>query len=163
VNFDTRAAWGAKHGSGKLLTQPVALVVIHHSYAPDVPCGVTRQKEIDSVRSIERFHVEENNWAGIGYNWLVFQSGNIYEGRGWARAGAHTEGQNSRSVGICLVINGDKVPPTDAAIEAIKSIIATGLRSKHILPSYTIKGHKDFSPKSCPGVKVVPLFDKMRP
>ena len=34
-------------------------------------------------------------WSDIGYSFLVGGDGNIYEGRGWDRVGAHTSGYNS--------------------------------------------------------------------
>lgn len=44
-------------------------------------------------------------WSDIGYNFLVGEDGNVYEGRGWGKTGAHTVGYNSKSVGICFIGN----------------------------------------------------------
>jgi N-acetylmuramoyl-L-alanine amidase len=38
-------------------------------------------------------------WDDIGYNFLVGEDGNIYEGRGWTQTGAHCIGYNSKSIG----------------------------------------------------------------
>ena len=33
-------------------------------------------------------------WPDIGYNYLVGEDGQAYEGRGWNKEGAHTYGYN---------------------------------------------------------------------
>ena len=38
-------------------------------------------------------------WSDIGYNFVVGEDGNVYEGRGWNSVGAHTYGYNNRSIG----------------------------------------------------------------
>jgi N-acetylmuramoyl-L-alanine amidase len=129
------------------------LVVIHHSYRPHRECGVALEREKADVRGMHRYHADQG-WGGIGYNWLAFQSGNVYEGRGWGRVGAHTAGQNSASVGICLVIDGDVHAPTDAAIAAVEAIIAEGVLLGHIAPDHRRAPHSEFTAKTCPGAKV---------
>ena len=34
-------------------------------------------------------------WSDIGYSFLVGEDGNVYEGRGFDREGAHTQGYNN--------------------------------------------------------------------
>jgi N-acetylmuramoyl-L-alanine amidase len=38
-------------------------------------------------------------WDDIGYNFIVGEDGNVYEGRGWGIVGAHAPGFNSYSLG----------------------------------------------------------------
>ena len=38
-------------------------------------------------------------WDDIGYNFLVGEDGNVYEGRGWDTVGAHAAPHNTNSVG----------------------------------------------------------------
>jgi N-acetylmuramoyl-L-alanine amidase len=47
--------------------------------------------------------MDVNGWADIGYNWLIGEDGNTYEGRGWDNQGAHSPGFNSVSQGICFI------------------------------------------------------------
>jgi N-acetylmuramoyl-L-alanine amidase len=42
-------------------------------------------------------------WPDIGYNFLVGEDGNVYEGRGWDAVGAHAVPYNSNSIGICVI------------------------------------------------------------
>ena len=61
------------------------------------------------IRSIWNLHVYGNGWSDIGYNFLVDQYGNVYQGRynPWLDTtdvwGAHAGEANSKSVGICLL------------------------------------------------------------
>jgi peptidoglycan recognition protein len=57
------------------------------------------------VKGFQDYHMDTNGWSDIGYNFLVGGDGNIYEGRGWIRVGAHTPGYNINSMGICLIGN----------------------------------------------------------
>lgn len=61
-----------------------------------------------TVREIQQFHMgPERGWTDIAYSWLVDTRGNIYEGRGWGRAGAHTKGFNSTSHAVCAICGSD--------------------------------------------------------
>lgn len=64
-------------------------IVIHHAAT-----------DIADIVSIHNMH-RNLGWSGIGYNFYVRKSGNIYEGRGWDHQGAHTLGYNDESIGIC--------------------------------------------------------------
>lgn len=39
------------------------------------------------------------DWPDIGFNYIVGEDGNIYEGRGWDEVGAHTKGHNYDVIG----------------------------------------------------------------
>jgi len=47
--------------------------------------------------------MDQKEWADIGYNFLVGEDGNVYEGRGWDKQGAHSKLFNSKSIGICII------------------------------------------------------------
>jgi N-acetylmuramoyl-L-alanine amidase len=44
-----------------------------------------------------------NRWSDIGYNFVVGEDGNVYEGRGWDNVGAHAPAYNPRGIGICII------------------------------------------------------------
>lgn len=75
------------------------------------------------VRNIQCFHIESRRWHDIAYNFLVGNDGNVYEGRGWQRIGAHTHGYNSRGIGISFVGCFMNELPAKVAIEACKLLI----------------------------------------
>jgi N-acetylmuramoyl-L-alanine amidase len=160
-----RDDWNAAYGLGNRMRSldPLDLIVIHHAASPNVECGVGRQHERNVVRAIERHHVQKNGWAGIGYSFLVFQSGNAYEGRGWQRVGAHTRGRNSTAYGICIVIDGTTVAPTEAALEACREIIEEGVRLGHVDPDYAVGWHALYGQTACPGVRVVQRLADLGP
>lgn len=155
LTYWTREEWGAAHGQGpnRSPSQDVDLVVVHHSWRPALDCGQERGQERTLVRGIERFHATERGWGRIGYHFVGFQSGNVYEGVGWRRIGAHTAGQNSRSLGWCFVLNGDTTDPTPAAVESFRAFLAAAPKMEN-LDGFEVRGHRDFSAKSCPGDQV---------
>jgi len=65
--------------------------------------------------------------ADIGYNFLVGEDGNVYEGRGWDTVGAHAKGYNTRSIGISFIGNFNYRKPNSAAINAAKQLISCGV------------------------------------
>lgn len=159
----TRVSWGAKHGVGAQANGGHRLALIHHTAGPDVSEDATEQREKDVVRGIERQHVEGNHWAGIGYNWLIFPSGRIYEGRGWRRRGAHCPGKNAISVGVAFVLNAETSEPTKKAIQACKDLLAMGLLGNHLVHGFEIKGHRDYDDTKCPGAKLYARLKELRP
>lgn len=154
MTYESRQAWGGPASApGHPTSGAKRLVVAHHSAIPDPPCGITVKAERADMKSMHDYHVAQD-WGGIGYNWCIFQSGRIYEGRGWDRTGAHTIGQNSSSVGICFVMDGEAHEPTAAALEAFGIVVAEGISTGRIASTHEVAPHDQFKNKVCPGKKL---------
>ena len=113
-------------------------IVLHHAEA--VSCA---------ARQVDEWH-KSNGWAGIGYHFFVGKDGTIYEGRPLWALGAHVQGKNNISVGICAegdYHNKDKVMP-DAQKKSIKELIAY---LKTLYPNAEIVGHGEIGESNCPG------------
>lgn len=109
------------------------------------------------MRAMEGYH--QGEWGqGMAYDFLVFQSGRGYEGKGWGWVGTHTGGQNTMGLGVCIVINGNSREPTAAVWETLQEIADASVRGGFLVPSYTVGGHRDFAAKDCPGDLVYPLL-----
>uniref|UniRef100_A0A1B6IZF3 Peptidoglycan-recognition protein n=1 Tax=Homalodisca liturata TaxID=320908 RepID=A0A1B6IZF3_9HEMI len=102
ITITSRSQWGATPPkvSPTHISGPVPWVIIHHSEG-NTNCSGKPCKEI--VRNIQHYHMYENYWADIGYNFMVAPTGEVFEGRGWGVVGAHAPRYNSKSVGICLI------------------------------------------------------------
>jgi len=158
----TRAQWGAgpKRGSDVSSKLPWGEVVIHTEAGPQ-RSPASLGTEMGWIRAIEAFHVgPERGWDGIAYSFLIAPSGRIFEGRGWGRSGAHTEGRNSTAAGICFLGHGDKWPATDAQWSSTRGLIGEGVRLGKLQRRPKISGHKDYSQKgkTCPGTLIYPLL-----
>lgn len=162
--YYSRADWGSRMPSLPDSVQDIGRVprvIIHHAWRPHVEATAGFDNELKAVRGVETYHTAAKPagraWSAIGYNFLVSQTGRIYEGRGFGKAGAHTLGQNSKSLGICLLIDGDKYLPTPEAIEAVRDVIREAAEQEYVVPVYDLKGHRDYqSYKTCPGNLVYP-------
>ncbi|XP_043258957.1 uncharacterized protein LOC122401084 [Colletes gigas] len=150
-NIISRSEWGAmspKWAARNLREDPPPYVIIHHS-ATD---GCTTQAICQArMRSFQKFHMNEKNWSDIGYNFVVGEDGNVYEGRGWDKHGSHSIPYNSKSIGICIIGNFDGHSPNAAAISATKSLISYGVSIGKIKDTYTLLGHRQTTQTICPG------------
>ncbi|KAK3590386.1 hypothetical protein CHS0354_028495 [Potamilus streckersoni] len=98
------------------------------------------------------------NWSDIGYSFLIGEDGNVYEGRGWDAIGAHTLNYNSVGLGFCMIGNFMDHVPNDAALAAVKQMIACGVSNHKISSSYILHGHRDVGQTDCPGNKLYDLI-----
>lgn len=146
--------WGSR-GQGGATIGPVGLVIVHHWYRPHIGANASRAREADALRGVESYHTDTNGWGGgTGYQFHAFGSGRKWEGRGWRRSGAHTVGKNGTSVAIALPIDGNAHEPTEAQTQAVADIIRKGVEQGHIKAGYRVRGHRDYSSKTCPGTQV---------
>jgi hypothetical protein len=104
---------------------------------------------------IDKWH-RDRGWAGIGYHYVIDRDGTVVEGRPLAKVGAHVQGHNANSIGVCL-IGGHGSSATDAFLDnyTLKQDVALrGLLAQ--FPHITkITGHNDYTnAKACPGFKV---------
>jgi len=103
---------------------PIRGVSLHCPAPWVVDCnrvGEIRARERAVVEGVWRFHRDERRWPDIGYHYLIFPSGRVYEGRaGGFREkdgrllsieGAHTAGYNRGYVGIAFVPTGNPRGP----------------------------------------------------
>jgi ell wall binding domain 2 (CWB2)/N-acetylmuramoyl-L-alanine amidase/FlgD Ig-like domain len=178
----TRAQWGADESlrttacpSGPEVTGAPQVAFVHHTatsnaYAPGDSAAI--------VRSIYAYHVLSNGWCDIGYNFLVDQYGQVFEGRygGVDKAilGAHTGGFNTDSFGVAMIGTYNTVTPSAALETSLAQLIAWKLSlsyadpvgqatltaadfSGSLYPTGTkvtfnvISGHRDADSTDCPG------------
>ena len=180
--FITRAMWGADESlrlnacpSGPEATGAPQVAFVHHtattnSYAPGDSAAI--------VRSIYAYHVLSNGWCDIGYNYLVDQYGQVFEGRfgGVDKSilGAHTGGFNTNSFGVAMIGTFNTVAPPPALTNALAQLIAWRLSLSYANPVgqatltaanfsgsnfptgtavnfNVISGHRDADSTDCPG------------
>ncbi|CAK9827456.1 Peptidoglycan-recognition protein SC2 [Anthophora retusa] len=157
-NIISRANWGARPPKGtirKLRTDPPPYVIIHHS-ASD---GCTTQAICQArVRNFQNYHMDQKHWDDIGYQFLVGEDGNIYEGRGWGKHGSHSVPYNSKSIGICMIGSFVGHAPNAAAIKAVQDLISYGVAIGKIDENYTLLGHRQTTQTSCPGDSLYQLI-----
>ena len=145
MKYLSRDEWGAAPppagGFTALKADRVKGVVIHHS-------GVERgPKGSDAVKAFERHHLGRG-WDGIGYNWLVDETGTIFEGRGWGARAAATKGWNSKSISVCFTGYGFRQPHANV-LESIHTIVreAEGQFSAGLW----VETHRRKGSTTCPG------------
>ena len=135
---------------------PLDMVVIHHTASPFCK---TRTGCIELVQNIQNYHIDQVDYGDIGYNFLIGGDGNVYEGRGWHKHGAHTYGYNGKSVGIAFIGNFKSTLPSDQSLQAAKDLIACGVELGELSDDYKLYGAKQFSATESPGAE---LYNRIR-
>ena len=127
VSIIPRADWGGDSCPPRTGASygEVHVAFVHHTvtangYAPEDSAGI--------VLGICRYHRNSNGWNDVGYNFLVDQYGQVFEGRAGGVdqpvIGAQAQGYNSLSTGIAVLGDMRELPLTDAALDAIARLLA---------------------------------------
>ena len=175
-----RAAWGGDGvtpRAGPAYGQ-VQLAFVHHTvnandYGPEDSAAI--------VLGIARYHRDHNGWNDIGYNFLVDQYGQVFEGRAGgielAIVGAQTQGFNSVSTGIACIGTFTALAPPAAALDALAQLIGWKLtlhgvpvQGKATVTSTSgaparfqcVSGHRDGNATACPGDVLYGLLGDLR-
>jgi hypothetical protein len=123
-------------------------ITVHHSA---LASGHLRTKA-DTARmleSIRRIHLQQE-WADIGYHYIIDPAGRIWEGRPVQYQGAHVKLNNEHNLGVMLLGNFEDERPSAAALTALDEFIADRMRALRI-PVSRIYTHQELSPTACPG------------
>ncbi|MEM7557477.1 MAG: N-acetylmuramoyl-L-alanine amidase [Cyanobacteria bacterium P01_A01_bin.84] len=111
-------------------------------------CSATPNDRDVSVKDIRNWH-KQRGWSDIGYHYVIYRNGLVENGRPVEKIGAHCKGQNTGSIGVCLI--GDDVF-TAKQFESLGNLYNILL---NIFPDLTIYGHRDFTnKKTCPNFNV---------
>lgn len=117
-----------------------------------VHCTATPEGRDYTVADIRQMH-KAQGWVDIGYHYLIYRDGSIHEGRNVDMVGAHCQGHNAQSIGVCYVggVARDGKTPKDTRTQAQKDALVHLLMQLVCLyPDATIRGHRDFAAKACP-------------
>jgi hypothetical protein len=166
----SRAGWGAneewRSGSPSRASS-VSMGVVHHTATSN---SYSDAKAV--MRSMYNYHTRSLGWSDLGYNIVVDQQGNVYEGRAGGLEsgviGAHARGYNTGSFGVSVIGNFDQITPPRAALDAVGEVIAWQSSVYGINPEgwangrRTIVGHRDVGNTACPGANFYPLLGSVR-
>ena len=117
--------------------------------------GKTAQEK---VAEIDRWH-RDRGFKKFGYHYFVDRDGTVVAGRPLDEVGAHVQGHNQDSVGICLA-GGHGSSENDAFLDNFTFAQEQALRVliselKIRVPSITkVRGHNEVAAKACPGFRV---------
>ena len=117
-----------------------------------VHCTATPEGRDYTVADIRQMH-KAQGWVDIGYHYLIYRDGSIHEGRNVDMVGAHCQGHNAQSIGVCYVggVARDGKTPKDTRTQAQKdALIHLLMQLVFLYPDATIHGHRDFAAKACP-------------
>ena len=163
-------------------TKKVSRIVLHHT-------SEELKQDADDMtllRAIYLYHTKTKWWWDIGYNFVVWQRGVIYEGRAWGDyvAWAHAYGNNMWTIGISLMGNYSELHlnrnQKEGMIEAITYVAEKyGINLKEdaiwakvcgksetcIWKPVTTKrllGHRDIWATDCPGENLYDILPELR-
>jgi len=145
VNIAERHQWSevVPRGTPPRIVTPTPRLWLHH--------GASGSSTVNTARAYVRHHVHGRGWTDVGYSFLI-AGGEVLEGRGAGRAGAHTRGDNATSHGICMVGDYHHRVPDSEDIDALVELVAHGHR-RGWWPDYLTGGHRDAPGATtlCPG------------
>jgi len=146
-------------------SEKVKKIIIHHT-------ATTKNLEnpAQAIRDIYSYHSSTRGWGDIGYNYIMDQQGNIYEGRygGEGVIGAHAGPGNNGSIGVAVLGNYQEDQPSEEMLiklsqflykkGVIHDIQLDGTSIFRGENTANVIGHKDMMVTSCPGQN---LYDKL--
>ena len=121
-----------------------------------VHCTATPEGRVETVESVRRMH-KAKGWADIGYHYLIGLNGERWNGRNVNLVGAHCEGYNANSIGVCYVGGCDKnMKAKDTRTDKQKAALIALLKDlRKLYPKAKIVSHRDLDRKG----KACPSFD----
>jgi uncharacterized protein with LGFP repeats len=184
-----RSEWGAPESNrcgGIDGDSRVRAAVVHHTagsndYAPENSAGI--------VRSIYAYHTRTLGWCDIGYNALVDQYGQVFEGRAGGITspvrGTHAGGFNRYTWSVSMIGNFEDETPPPIQLRTVGRLVGWRLSLDNIDPhgttklssaggSYTfyargatvnlpnIFSHRDVGITACPGDAGYAALDEIR-
>lgn len=128
-------------------------IVIHHT--------ATSRGSVESIHEahLRRKDRSGKHWKGIGYHFVIgngngMEDGEIESTFRWRTQmhGAHAgnKAHNEYGIGIALIGNFEKAPPSAAQLASIKRLVAV-LKREYSIAGKNVVGHSKIRATACPG------------
>lgn len=111
-------------------------IILHHAEAASC-----------TPEQIHQWHLA-NGWSGAGYHFLVRKDGTVWRLRPEWAVGAHAQGANSDSLGVCFEGRYQTEEMPQAQIDAGRELVG---RLKAGYGISKVQRHKDVGSTDCPG------------
>ncbi len=124
-----------------------------------IHCSATPPKMDIGAEEIDRWH-RARGFIKIGYHYVIRRDGTVETGRPTSEIGAHVEGYNSSSIGVCLVggVDASKQmkPANNFTAPQFSNLTGLLVKLKGTYPTAVVQGHRDFPnvAKACPSFDV---------
>ena len=124
-----------------------------------IHCTATKEGQFVDVAEVTKWH-KARGFNSIGYHYLIGLNGEVWTGRPLEQAGAHTEGYNANSIGICYVggLDANSKPKDTRTAAQKESLLKLVKELKSKYPTASVHGHKEFANKACPCFEVKKEF-----
>lgn len=131
-------------------------VILHCSATPDYPPD-NKAFDLIGASDIDVWHTRRG-WSGIGYHFVIRQSGILESGRSLKITGAHVRGKNHDSIGVCYIGRNNINP------EQVKTLgdLYLTIKEKYGITWREWFCHYEFSNKECPGLPKALLHAYLR-
>lgn len=148
-----------------------AKIIIHHTAR--APVTNSYEDVITELQDIYRFHTINRRRGDIGYNYIIWPNGEIFEGRagGPSAVAAHAVNNNWWSIGISLMGNFELTEPSPEQLQSLIKLTArladaysinvynkvsyhTASKEDPYITDHSndsLVGHKDAWDTACPG------------
>ena len=143
--------------------RPLTEIIVHCSATrAEWMAGSGTQAKVDEIT---RWHVQDRGWRTIGYHYLIDRDGTLAAGRPLEQVGAHVQGKNTGTIGVCL-IGGHGSSEKDAFADhftpaqekMLRKVIADLIRKHPTIKK--VSGHNQWAAKACPGFNVPAWYVK---
>ena len=126
-----------------------------------IHCSATPEGKSFTVADIDQWH-RQRGFRCIGYHYVISLDGSVHAGRPISEEGAHCQGHNAHSIGICYIGGLDSLgKPKDTRTpqqkKALKNLVN---QLKNQYPNAKVHGHNEYAPKACPCFDVQEEFHK---
>lgn len=144
--------WAVLEPKGIILKRSrrlIDLILVHCTATPD-----GKDYTVDQIREWHK----DRGFADIGYHYVIYRDGSVHLGRDVDLIGAHCEGFNSHSIGVCYVggMSADGKKNEDTRTDAQKlALLDLLVKLRQLYPNAQISGHRNYDKKG----KTCPNFD----
>ncbi|MCQ2343868.1 MAG: N-acetylmuramoyl-L-alanine amidase [Paludibacteraceae bacterium] len=126
------------------MKRTITKIIIH--------CSASPEGRDDRAADIARWH-KQKGLKSIGYHYVIDLDGTIEEGRPLDKAGAHCEGANNCSIGICYIggLDSNGNPKNTMTPEQNDALVMLLMTLRTQFPGIKIYGHNELNlNKACP-------------
>lgn len=140
-----------------------------------IHCSATPPNMDIGAKEIDRWH-RAQGWLKIGYHYIIRRDGTVEVGRDVNEPGAHAQGFNERSIGICMVggvaMTDAKptkgpwqagAPEANFTLQQWAALDTLVEQVQSMFPNAKVIGHREVSHKACPSFDVQAWLNTFRP